>query len=477
MERSISFCYNKIVRIEKREHMKVLKEINPYIFRGYDIRGVYPTDINEDIAYTIGKSYGSYIQDLKKTTCVIGHDNRQSSDALTSSLIAGILSTGVDVVNLGLVTTPMYYYSWIKLGIPSGIMVTASHNPKDDNGFKLSFDERGNARGKMIEEFYQYTVQGNFKEGQGTLTEYHIKDDYINLIKNCLSFGDRKVKAVIDCGNGTTSIIAKELYEQFPIDLITLYDESDGSFPNHHPDPCVESNLAKLKETVKSKHADVGIGFDGDGDRLGIIDENGNYVPTDLLMIIIIRDIIDQVEKKTFLYDVKCSKALEDEIVKLGGTPLIYRTGNSYTKAKVKEDNLPFGGELSGHVYFNDRFPGFDSGLYAGLRLLEILSKTDKSVSQLLDGINKYYSTEEIKISSPDDKKNQVVEQIKQYCLNQNYNILTIDGVKVLFQDAWVLIRVSNTGPNITLRFEAKSEDRLQALQDEFLTLVNKYNE
>lgn len=457
--------------------MKIKKDINPYIFRGYDIRGVYPTDIDLDTAYTIGKSYGSYIQDLGKTTCVIGHDNRLSSPSLTENLIEGVRSTGVDVVDLGLVTTPMYYYSWIKLQIPSGIMVTASHNPTDDNGFKFSFDERGNAKGEMIQEFYRYTVNGNFKEGNGTVTKYDIKDDYFCLMHDCLSFGDRKVKVVIDCGNGTTSVIAKELYEQFPMDLTVINGESDGHFPNHHPDPCVEANLEMLKRKVVEMKADVGIGFDGDGDRLGIVDEKGRYIPTDLFMIIIIRDIISKVENKTFLYDVKCSKALEDEIKKLGGTPYCYRTGNSYTKAKVKEENMPFGGELSGHVYFNDRFPGFDSGLYAGLRLVELLSKTSQSVSDLLTGIHRYFATEEIKVTSADDKKHKVVEQIKEYCDEKNYSLLTIDGIKVLFPDGWALIRVSNTGPNITARFEAETQERLEELQKEFLTLIEQYNQ
>lgn len=457
--------------------MKLEKEINPYIFRGYDIRGVYPIDISEDVAYTIGKSYASYIRDLGKNKCVIGHDNRISSPLLKEALIKGILETGVDVVDLGLVTTPMYYYAWEKLGIPSGVMITASHNPKEDNGFKFSFDERGNAKGEMIQDLYRYTKEGDFKEGKGVLTTYDIREDYFDLMKKSLSFGDRKVKVVIDCGNGTTSIIAKELYESFPLDLTVLYDESDGTFPNHHPDPCVEENLEALKRKVIELKADIGIGFDGDGDRLGIVDANGNYIPTDQFMIIIIRDIIDKVKNKTFLYDVKCSKALEDEIIKLGGTPYCYRTGNSYTKAKVLEENMPFGGELSGHVYFNDRFPGFDSGLYAGLRILELLSKTTSSVRELLVGINDYYSTSELKFTSLDDKKHKVIEKLKNYCQEKNYSLLTIDGIKVLFDDGWALIRVSNTGPNITARFEAKTEKRLEALKEEFITLIEKYNQ
>ena len=350
--------------------MEIIKNIDPFIFRGYDIRGVYGKNLNVNVAYTIGRSYGSYIRQLGQEKCVIGYDNRYSSIELKNALVEGILKSGIDVVLLGLVTTPMYYYASIKLGIPAGIMVTASHNPKDDNGFKISFDERGNARGKMIENFYHYTIENCFQEGEGHLSTYDIHDEYIDLMKNSLSFGSRKVKVVIDLGNGTTSVIAKELYEMFPMDVTVLFGESDSSFPNHHPDPCVESNLDALKRKVIELNADIGIGFDGDGDRLGLVDEKGNYIPTDIYMAIMIRNMIDKVDPKTFLYDVKCSKSLEDEIIKLGGKPFCYRTGNSYTKSKVHELGLPFGGEFSGHVYFCDRFPGFDSGLYAGLRMV-----------------------------------------------------------------------------------------------------------
>ena len=452
------------------------KKLNKYIFRGYDIRGVYPTDLNADVAFIIGKSFGTYVRRLGHFTAVVGRDNRYSSDELADNLIKGITSTGVDVINLGLVTTPMYYYACIKLNNPTGIMVTASHNPKDDNGFKFAFDERGNARGEMIEEFRDFTFAGDFDEGSGLVADYDIRKEYLELFKNSLDFGDRRVKVVIDLGNGTTSCIAEELYKMFPIDLDVLFGESDSTFPNHHPDPCVEKNLEALKKRVVETHADVGIGFDGDGDRLGVVDENGKYVATDKYMIIIIRDIINKLVKKEFLYDVKCSKSLSDEIEKLGGKGICYRTGNSYTKAKIKEDNLPFGGELSGHVYFNERWPGFDSGLYAGLRLVEILSKTDKKTSELLEGINEYYSTEELKFASTDEKKWSVVDQIKEYAKEKHYNIIDIDGVRVNFDYGWALVRCSNTGPNITARFEADSEEKLKALQEEFVGLIEKFN-
>ena len=456
--------------------MQVTNNINKYVFRGYDIRGTYPEDLNEDMAYTIGKSFGTYIKKFNQTKCVVGHDNRYSYPVLTKALVTGILDTGIDVVYLDLVTTPMYYYAQIKLGIPAGMMVTASHNPKDENGFKFSFDERGNARGEMIEEFRDFTFAQNFDEGLGTLSSYDIKEEYKELFRKSLDFGDRRIKVVLDSGNGTTSSFVKEIYEQFPIDFEIICGESDPMFPNHHPDPCVEDNLELLKEKVLETHADLGLGFDGDGDRLGIVDENGNYIATDKYMVIIIRDIFDKVQNKGFLYDVKCSKILDDEITRLGGRAVCYRTGNSYTKAKVKEDDLPFGGELSGHVYFRDRWPGFDSGLYAGLRMLEILSKTNKKTSELLEGITNYYSTEELKFKSPDDIKARVVDQITEYCKENNYNCTTIDGVRANFNDGWALVRYSNTGPNITARFEANTEERLEELKKEFINLIEKYN-
>jgi len=451
-------------------------EINKHIFRGYDIRGKYPEDLNSNVANLIGKSFGTYVKRMGKDTCIVGRDNRYSSDELADSLIEGLISTGINVIDLGLVTTPMYYYACILKNNPTGIMVTASHNPKDDNGFKFAFDERGNARGEMIEEFRDFTLKGEFDTGIGTLSKFDVRNDYINLMLSSINLGNRELKVVLDLGNGTTTCIAKDIYYRFPIDLEVLYGESDSNFPNHHPDPCVEENLSALKRKVLELEADIGIGFDGDGDRVGIIDEKGNYIPTDKYMIIIVRDLIDKVQNKKFLYDVKCSKALEDEIEKLGGVPVCYRTGNSYTKAKVKEDDMPFGGELSGHVYFRDRFPGFDSGLYAGLRIVEILSKTDKPLSSLLEGINHYESTPEIKFSSSDEIKFGVVDQIKDYCTKKGYKVLTIDGVRVTFNDGWALVRCSNTGPNITARFEATSKERLKEIQDEFTELIEKFN-
>ena len=456
--------------------MKFKSDLNKNIFRGYDVRGIYPTELDEDTAYSFGLGFASYIKGLGKTDCVVGHDNRISSDVLYSALIKGITETGINVISLGLCTTPMYYYACIKLKVYSGVMVTASHNPKDDNGFKFAYDEAGNCKGQEIQDLMEFILKGEFEKGNGTVTEYDITNDYIELFKSNFNFGPRRIKAVIDPGNGTTSVIVKKIYDLFPFDLVYINDESDGTFPNHHPDPCVEKNLDQLKAKVQEVGADIGIGFDGDGDRMGMVSNISRNIPTDLYMIIYIRDLINKVSKKEFLCDVKCSKALTDEIEKLGGKYVMSRTGNSYTKARTRDEDLPLGGELSGHVYFRDRWPGFDSGLYAGLRILEILSNTEKSVEDLLVGVNKYYSTEEIKFPSSDDVKFGVIDKLKQYVIEKGYKFLDIDGIRILFDDGWVLVRASNTGPNITARFESSTEEGLKELQEEYTNLINGYN-
>ncbi|MGM9834379.1 MAG: phosphomannomutase/phosphoglucomutase [Bacilli bacterium] len=445
------------------------------IFREYDIRGVYPTQVNENVAYQIGRSYGSYIQEkLNKKLCVVGRDNRLSSPSLAKELIKGITESGCDVIDLGLVTTPMYFYGCIKTNVIIGVMVTASHNPKDDNGFKFSFDNLGNARGEQVYNFRDYTLQRKFLNGTGKVTTLEIFPYYKNYIKDNLRFGLRRLKVVVDPGNGTTALFAKDLYSEFNIDLHMICDKSDANFPNHHPDPAVAENLVMLQEEVKRIGADVGIAFDGDGDRVGVVDENGNIVSTDKLMIIFIRSIINQVSNKTFLYDVKCSKALEDAIIDGGGTPFISRTGASYTRANTLINNIPFGGEYSGHLFFNDKWPGFDSGMYCGLRLLEILSNTDQTITDLLYGINEYFNTPEIKIKVTDEIKFKIVEEIKEYCHNKKYETVEIDGVRVKYPDGWALVRASNTGPNLTVRFEATTKKRLDSLKKEFIDLINK---
>lgn len=445
------------------------------IFRAYDIRGTYPETINANTAYIVGKGYGSYIQEkLNKNTCVVSHDNRLSSEELTNALIKGITETGCNVINYGLTTTPMNYYARF-LNNMVGIMVTASHNPKDDNGFKFSFDNLANARGEMITDFKNYIMANKFLQGNGTVTNNDMTEKYLDYFVSGIKLGQHRPKVIIDCGNGATVTVARKIHEKFNIDFEIICEENDGSFPNHHPDPNVEDNLSMLKKKVLEEKADVGIAYDGDGDRVGIIDNEGKYVTTEEYMILIIRDIINSVKNKTFLYDVKCSKALEDEIVRLGGTPYCYRTGASYTQAKTKEENLAFGGEYSGHIYFRDKTNDIGSGIYAGLRIIEILSKTSMPLSSLTSDIPKYYHTPEIRVNVDDNMKFQVIEKIKEFCLSQNYNLNTIDGVRINFTNGWALVRASNTGPNLTVRVESSDESSMNRLKDFILNLIESY--
>ena len=445
------------------------------IFKAYDIRGTVNKDLFIDDAYIIGQSYGSYLKEkVKLNKCVIGMDNRLTSPPIKENLIKGLLSTGINVIDYGLITTPMHYYTRY-INKTCGIMVTASHNPKDDNGFKFSFDELANARGTMIDDFRNYTFNNKFIKGKGIYVKRDIKDEYLNYLKDNINMGSKKIKAVFDPGNGTTSTIIHEVNEMFP-NIIPVYinDLSDGTFPNHHPDPAVEENMEMLKKAVIENKADIGIAYDGDGDRIGIIDERGNFIKADIYLIIAIRDIINKVNNKTFLCDVKCSKTLTDEIEKLGGSTFMSRTGTSFTESNTKANNIPLGGELSGHIFFNDRGPEVCSAIYAGLRFIEILSKTDKSFSELLENINKYYSTPEIKVPVDEQKKFIIVEKVKQYVIDKGYKFLDIDGVRVTYDDSWVLVRASNTGPNLTLRFEATTEEKLNILKDEYLNKIKE---
>lgn len=445
------------------------------IFREYDIRGVYPTEIDEEAAYTIGRSYGSYIQEnLNRKICGVGRDNRLSSPSLSKELIRGITDSGCDVIDFGLVTTPMYYYACKKTNVIIGVMVTASHNPKDDNGFKFSFDHLGNARGKQVYDFRDYTFAGNFLEGKGSVTEFDPYEYYKSFIKDRIDMGDRKLKVVLDCGNGTTSLFAKDIYSQFEnLDITMICDESDATFPNHHPDPAVEENCEMLKAKVLEIGADIGIGFDGDGDRVGFINEKGEYVECDKAMVAYVRDIIDKVDKKEFLFDVKCGKIIEDEIKRLGAKPIIYRVGNSWTRYEVNKSQLPFGGEYSGHLYFTDKWPGIDSGLYNGLRMLEAMSHTDKDFSEMYETDYTYYNIPETKIKVTDDTKFKIVETVLNYAKDKGYDLIDADGVRVQFEDGWALVRASNTGPNLTVRYEAITQERLDEIKNEFDPVIN----
>ena len=442
--------------------------IKDSLFKEYDLRGVVGDELTGEVAYKFGLGYGSYVQLKGFTKVVVGYDNRLSSKYLTNQLIKGLLETGINVVNVGLVTTPMFYCAKYKLGLVTGIMVTASHNPKEYNGFKISFDKTGNAYGEKIRALRDYIKKEDFLSGSGILSTYDVKADYLELIKKSIDI-KRKLKVVIDCGNGTTGIIVKDVFDMFNLECDYLYSKSDGNFPNHHPDPSLEKNMESLKRRVVELNYDLGIAFDGDGDRVGIVDNLGNFYTADYYLAIMSSYMKDNLDK--LLFDVKCSKMLTDECEKNNIKPCMFKTGASYTNMEMQEGNFIFGGEYSGHLFFRDKWPGFDDGIYAGLRLIEMLSNCDLSLSEMLNKLN-HYENEYVEYPINLDLKDIIVSKVKEYVIEHGYDYTDIDGVRVEFVDGFALVRGSNTTPILTMRFEAKTKERLKEIKDEFLNQV-----
>ena len=453
--------------------MEITKKINSAIFREYDVRGIYGEDLNEDVAYTVGKAFGSYISKLGQNKVIIGHDNRQSHEVIYPALMKGILDSGVDVISLGLVTTPMHNFAKIYYDVDAGIMVTASHNPKEYNGFKMSVQKEDSLFGNDLQDFKKFLDEYEYTSGEGKVTEANVFPAYLDNLKKSLNFGKRRVKAAIDCGNGTGSVFIKDILKEFNIECEFLYCESDSNFPNHIPDPAVKDNLKDLGDKVKELGYDLGVAVDGDTDRCGLVLEDGTFVSADLIMALFYRDLASSMDVKKGVFDVKCSLSLIDEIEKLGLEPCMNRTGSVYCRRYVNENNLDFGGEYSGHLFFRDRYLGFDDGVYGILRIIELLSKTDKKISELFNGLNHYYSTEEIKVRVTDDNKFDIVSGVVDYAKGKNYKFSLVDGIRVMFDDGWALVRASNTGPDLTVRFEAKTEERLHEIQYEFTRVID----
>lgn len=443
------------------------------VLRENDIRGVYGKGITEDFAFTVGKAFGTYLINNKKYECVVGYDNRLSGESLVLSVMKGLKSTGINIKFLGMSTTPFLNYGTMYFNIEAGIMVTASHNPSNENGFKLFGDEFLHLRKEELNKVYDLIKSKEYIVGNGNVEYFNLRKSYLDMLGAYINIGKKRLKVAIDAGNGTTSIYIKDVIKNYNIEPIFINCESDGSFPNHNPDPNDDKNLSELKQRVVSEKCDFGMAFDGDGDRIGIVDENGNTIESDKLISIFARHIINKSINKKVIMDVKCSKALEEDIINIGGNPIMVKNGSAYIETVLKDRNVLIGGEYSGHIFFRDKFYGFDDGIYAGLRMFEILSNTSKKCSELLDGYNKYYNTPEIKVPTTDDKKWNIVEEVKHYVQSKGYNYLDIDGVRVTFDDGWALIRCSNTGPNLTMRFEAKTESRLEIIKQEFESLVN----
>ena len=445
--------------------MKV--QVNPTIFREYDIRGVVGRDLTADVAEAIGHAYAVYLKSQSPNSSaplpvIVGQDNRESSPEMGQAVRRSLAASGCQVIDLGTVITPVFYYARVHERIDGGVMITASHNPPEFNGFKLAHGF-GTMYGEEIQKIRRLTEHGAAVDGAGTVTEKDIVPAYRAMLKEKIKLR-RRLRVVLDCGNGTASLIAPEVLEDLGVDLTCLYCDSDPRFPHHHPDPVRPENLKDLIATVRQTHADVGIGLDGDGDRIGVVDERGEILWGDTLMILFWREILPKYPGTVGIVEVKCSQALYEEIARLGGRPMFYKTGHSLIKAKMKEVGAIFTGEMSGHMFFADEYYGYDDAVYAAARLLRILSGTDKSLSALLADVPRYSSTPEIRVDCPDEVKFRVVEEITRE-FKRRYEVIDIDGARVLFGDGWGLIRASNTQPALVLRGEATTPAGLERIK------------
>ncbi len=439
--------------------------VNPRIFREYDIRGKVGIDLTPGTVNTVARAYSTYLRDRGTTHAVVGRDNRLSSEAFRDAVVSGLTSSGIDVTDIGLVITPLFYFSRVLYGIDGGIMVTGSHNPPEDNGFKLAKDF-ATLYGSQIQEIREIAEQGRFCSGRGQVAHSDPREEYFRAILDRVTLGPHRLKVALDCGNGTASAFAPDLLRGLGCDLVQLYCESDGTFPHHFPDPVKKENLKDLTALVRETRADLGISFDGDADRIGVIDDTGSILWGDVLMAIYWREVLAKHPGAQAIIEVKCSQALVEEVERLGGRPFFYKTGHSLIKAKMKEIGAVFCGEMSGHMFFADEYYGFDDALYAACRLLRILSNQERMLSEMVGEIPRYVSTPEVRVACPDEKKFDVVAAVTKR-LEQEHEVIDVDGARVLAFGGWGLVRASNTQPALVLRCEARDEaalDRIKAL-------------
>ena len=439
-------------------------QLNQNIFRANDIRGIAYEDLNQEVVQSLGKALGSEAIDRSVQEFIIGRDARLSSPDLFDWLSSGIMSTGCNVIDIGIVTSPMFYHSTYELNASSGVVITGSHNPGNYNGFKIVFNNISTSSEEIL-TLKQRIIEENFREGKGISKKKDIKESYINRILESIKL-NKNLNISIDCGNGAAGVIAKEVYERLGCNVIELYGEPDGSFPNHHPDPSKLENMEDLIKSVKDNDSIVGLAFDGDADRLGVISPTGEIIFPDRQMIMFSRQVIQSNPNARIVFDVKCSKLLSDEIEKLKGKPLICKTGHTFIKQKIRETNALLGGEMSGHIFFNDRWPGFDDGIYAGARMLEIIANSEADDPFVT--VPNMLSTPEINISAEDSEKFQIVKTFIENSKFSDAKIVSIDGIRVEFEKGWGLLRPSNTSPYLVLRFEAETNDDLNKIKEIF---------
>jgi phosphomannomutase/phosphoglucomutase len=448
--------------------------VNARIFRQYDIRGVVGDDLTEEVVEKLGKGYGTYMAGLGGGPVSVGYDPRPSSPAFRDALIEGILSTGLDVVDIGLVPTPTLYFSLFQLDVRGGVMITASHNPPQFNGFKLAVG-KSTIFGDEIQRVRQIIDAGRYAQGLGALTQEDVKPAYVTTLKERIGPFDRRLRVVIDAGNGMAGMFCTRLLEELGADAVGLYCEVDGTFPNHHPDPTVPENLTDLIALVSKERAELGMAYDGDCDRLGVVDEQGNIIWGDQLLILFSREVLAHKPGATIIFEVKCSQALPEEIERAGGVPLMWRTGHSFIKQKMKEENSPLAGEMSGHLFFADEYYGYDDAIYASLRLVRLLSRSERTIHQMLADVPKYYSTPEIRVDCPDEEKFKIVDALTAEFKKQ-YDVIDVDGARVLFGDGWGLVRASNTQPILVLRFEARTPQRLEEIKQVVTSRLREFS-
>jgi phosphomannomutase/phosphoglucomutase len=441
------------------------------IFREYDIRGIADTELSSSDIVDLGRGLGTLLQRKSGRSISLGRDCRLSSPRLRDALLEGLMDSGCEVTDIGVVPTPLLYFSAVHLEADGAVMVTGSHNPSEFNGFKTVCGS-GTLHGETIQEVRRIIEARDFLHGRGSHADMDVIPAYLDEVSPQFDFS-RRVKVVLDAGNGTAGPVAHRLFERLNCEVTELFFDMDGRFPNHHPDPTVPANLKHLQDAVRAQKADLGIAFDGDSDRIGAVDENGTVIYGDMLLLIFGREILTRKPGATFIGEVKCSQLLYDELARLGGNPIMYKTGHSLIKAKMKEEHAELAGEMSGHMFFADRYLGYDDALYAACRLIEIVARSGKPLSAQLAGLPKLVSTPEIRVDCPDEAKFHVVERVAER-FQKTHKVIGVDGARVLFDHGWGLLRASNTQPVLVMRFEAESEDWLQKYRAEVETALEE---
>lgn len=444
--------------------------INPSIFRAYDIRGIVGQTLTEQSVYAIGCALGTMAIEMGEKRMAVGRDGRLSGPLLSGALSAGILSTGCDVIDIGMVPTPLLYYATFVMQTSSGVMLTGSHNPAEYNGLKMML-ARQTLTENQIQKLYHSAIAGDFLKGDGQLSSLEMVERYITHVASVVKLS-RPLKMVVDCGNGVAGCVAPALYKQMGCEVIELFCEVDGQFPHHHPDPSQAENLHDLIAAVKEHQADIGLAFDGDGDRLGVVTNDGEVIWPDRQLMLFAKSILAHHPGAKIIYDVKCSNHLATMIKVWGGDPIMWKTGHSFIKAKLAETQAALAGEMSGHIFFKDGWYGFDDAIYAGARLLQIMADDVRSVSEVFDDIPNSINTPELKIYVDEDEKFSLVQTLIQGATFDDAEKITIDGLRLNFSDGWGLVRPSNTTPCLVLRFEAETEKALLRIQELFRELL-----